>query len=197
MTDSKTGGPQRHVAVVLVHHPILDRGGNVVTTAITNLDLHDIARSAHTYDVSDYFVVHPVAAQRELALRVRDHWVDGAGGRRIPDRIPAMKKLRIVETLADAIDGVPECELWTTSAQASAEPLSFAQAREQLRQPGSPVMLCFGTGWGLAPAVNELATQRLEPIVSPRADGYNHLSVRAAAAIVFDRLLGGDTRVSS
>src|SRR5690606_14363961 len=40
---------QRRVAAVLVHHPVLDRAGEVVTTAITNLDLHDIARSAHTY----------------------------------------------------------------------------------------------------------------------------------------------------
>ena len=32
---------------------------------------------------------------------------------------------------------------------------------------------------------------RLAPIRSPRSDGYNHLSVRAAAAIILDRLLGG------
>jgi hypothetical protein len=30
----------------------------------------------------------------------------------------------------------------------------------------------------------------LDPIRSPRADGFNHLSVRAAAAIIFDRVLG-------
>ena len=36
----------------------------------------------------------------------------------------------------------------------------------------------------------ELATLLLDP-ASPRDDGYNHLSVRAAAAITFDRLLGG------
>jgi hypothetical protein len=29
----------------------------------------------------------------------------------------------------------------------------------------------------------------LAPIRSPREDGYNHLSVRAAAAVIFDRLL--------
>ena len=57
-----------------------------MTTAITNLDLHDIARSAHTYGLSDFFVAHPIAAQRELAERVREHWVTGSGARRIPDR---------------------------------------------------------------------------------------------------------------
>jgi len=49
--------------------------------------------------------------------------------------------------------------------------------------------LCLGTGWGLADEIHERAAVRLEPIRSPRADGYNHLSVRAAAAIIFDRLL--------
>ena len=52
------------VALALVHHPVLDRAGDVVTTAITNLDLHDMARSARTYGVSDLFIVHPIAAQR-------------------------------------------------------------------------------------------------------------------------------------
>lgn len=33
----------------LVHHPVRDRGGNAVTTAVTNLDVHDIARTARTY----------------------------------------------------------------------------------------------------------------------------------------------------
>jgi hypothetical protein len=69
----------RRVAAALVHYPVLDRGRAVVTTAITNLDLHDIARSAHTFGLSDYFVVHPIAAQRELATRVRDHWIEGSG----------------------------------------------------------------------------------------------------------------------
>ena len=39
------------LAVALVHHPVLDRRGDRVTTAVTNLDLHDIARTARTYGV--------------------------------------------------------------------------------------------------------------------------------------------------
>ena len=50
--------------------------------------------------------------------------------------------------------------------------------------------MVFGTGWGLAPAVDARSGCRLAPIESPRTDGFNHLSVRAAAAIMFDRLLG-------
>lgn len=184
----------RRLAAVLVHFPVLDRQGGIVTSAITNLDLHDIARSARTYGLDAYYVVHPVQAQRELASRVRNHWVEGSGGRRIPDRSPALQLIEILESLDAAIDhfgrGEP-VELWVTSAKAPAgSALSFAGARERLREPGAPVLLAFGTGWGLAPEVMARAAQYVEPIASAAGDGYNHLSVRAAAAIMFDRLLG-------
>jgi hypothetical protein len=179
----------RRVALALIHHPVLDRQGGIVTTAVTNLDVHDIARSAHTFGATDFFIVHPVAAQRELVSRIRGHWVDGSGARRIPDRKPAMDIVRIVETLEDALGALGGADIWTTSA-APGGTLDYEVARERLRADGDPVLLCFGTGWGLAPAVMERAAARLAPIRSPRADGYNHLSVRAAAAIVLDRLLG-------
>lgn len=180
----------RRVAVALVHHPVLDRARAVVTTAITNLDLHDIARSAHTFGLSDYFVVHPIAAQRELASRVQTHWTEGSGARRIPDRAPPMQALRIVPTLDDAAAALGEPELWVTSAAPRGEVLDYGPARERLQGEGPPVLLVFGTGWGLADEVCARARVQLAPIRSPRADGYNHLSVRAAAAIIFDRLLG-------
>lgn len=180
----------RRCAVALVHHPVVDRQGEVVTTAVTNLDVHDIARSAHTYGVSDFFVVHPVAAQRTLVERIRAHWVTGSGARRIPDRKPAMEGVRIVEGLDAAIQFLGgDVEIWVTSASPGGS-LGFPSARLLLSQPGPPVLLCFGTGWGLAPVVMRDAARRLVPIESPRDDGYNHLSVRAAVAIVLDRLLG-------
>lgn len=181
----------RRVAALLAHHPVLDRQGQEVTTAITNLDLHDIARSAFTFGASDFFVAHPVAAQRELALRVKSHWVDGSGARRIPDRKPPMEILRVVESLDVAIEALGgRVELWVTSAAPGADCLSFSRARATLAAPGPPLLIAFGTGWGLAPSFLARADARLAPIASPRPDGYNHLSVRAAAAITFDRLLG-------
>ena len=181
----------RRVAVALLHHPVLDRQREIVTTAITNLDLHDIARSAFTYGVSPFFVSHPVAAQRELARRVRQHWVAGSGARRIPDRKPPMTELRVVEHLDEAIAALdPPVALWATSAKAEGERLSFSRAHELVRAEGEgSVLVVLGTGWGLAPSVFERAQHVLAPIESPRSDGYNHLSVRAAAAIIFDRLM--------
>lgn len=188
---------KRAVACALIHYPVLDRSGEVVTSAITNIDLHDISRSALTFGLSDCFIIHPVAAQRSLAERIQQHWVEGSGGRRIPDRKPALEILRVVESLEAALAAWQsrlgaEPQVWTTSARhlGDAQALSLPRARSLLEEAGPPVLLCFGTGWGLAPSVHQMAAHHLEPIASPRADGYNHLSVRAAAAILFDRLLG-------
>ena len=181
----------RRLSVALVHHPVYDRQRAVVTTAITNLDLHDIARSAHTYGLSDFFVVHPISAQRELAQRVRDHWVSGSGARRIPDRSPALGIVSVVPDVDSALAAVgPEVELWTTSALQGESCLTFPAARQRLAEAGPPVLILFGTGWGLSHELHARAAHQLEPIRSPREDGYNHLSVRAAAAIIFDRLRG-------
>jgi hypothetical protein len=181
----------RRVAAALVHYPVLDRERQIVTAAITNVDLHDLSRSVHSYGLSDLFVVHPIAAQRELASRVREHWVNGAGGKRIPDRKPALEILRVVETLEQAIGELgADTELWTTSASSEgAKVVTFPQARQRLTSDGPPVLLCFGTGWGLAGTVHARAALQLEPIRSPRPDQYNHLSVRAATAIILDRLM--------
>lgn len=182
----------RRVGCALVHHPVLDREGRIVTAAITNIDLHDISRSALTYGLCGFWVTHPVAAQRLLAERIRQHWVEGSGGRRIPDRVPALSRLHVVHSLAQALEALgPETELWTTSARPpEARALTLTLARERLLTEGPPILIAFGTGWGLDAGVHERARFQLAPIVSPTAEGYNHLSVRAAAAILFDRLLG-------
>jgi hypothetical protein len=58
-----------------------------------------------------------------------------------------------------------------------------------LEGEGKPVIILFGTGWGLARSVVDGADGLLEPIRAARGD-YNHLSVRSACAIAMDRLLG-------
>jgi hypothetical protein len=182
------------IALALVHHPVLDRDGGTVTTAITNLDLHDMARSARTYGVSDLFVVHPIEAQRLLAERIREHWVSGSGKRRIPDRAAALDVLRVVPSLDDAyaaMGGRDAIEIWTTAAQARGPSVtSYADARARVDRSDRPVLVLFGTGWGLSRELVEAADVRLEPIRARRETGYNHLSVRAACAITLDRLFG-------
>ena len=187
----------RRLCLALVHYPVVDRDGCVITTAITNLDLHDIGRSARTFGVSDVFIVHPIMAQRQLANAVKDHWVHGSGKRRIPDRVPPMELLRVVSSLSeaqDAVGGRKQIEVWVTSARpvpmGQSEPLSYEHARQRLLRDGSTVMILFGTGWGLAQELIDDADARLVPVSANHDTGFNHLSVRAACAITLDRLVG-------
>jgi hypothetical protein len=187
----------RPLAIALVHRPVLDKEGLVVTSALTNIDVHDLARSARTFGCTDYFVVHPVEVQRELATRIVTHWTEGSSAKRIPDRKHALEIVRPVPTLDDAItalaasssSSVADVTIWVTAARTiEGRPmLSFGEARSKLQEgTGGPVLLVFGTGWGLAPEIMDRAHGLLEPIRGPVP--WNHLSVRAACAIALDRL---------
>ena len=70
--------------------------GRIVTSAITSLDLHDIARSSRTYGVAALFVVHPMPDQREFAGRVIEHWRTGYGRRFDSRRQEALELIRVV-----------------------------------------------------------------------------------------------------
>lgn len=39
----------------LVHYPIYNKNMQVIATAVTNFDIHDISRTARTYDVTKIF----------------------------------------------------------------------------------------------------------------------------------------------
>jgi hypothetical protein len=186
----------RRLAIALVHWPVLDQQGATVTSAITNLDVHDLARSARTYGCTDYFLVHPVAAQRELVSRICEHWREGSSGKRIPDRKVALALVRTAPSLEDVyaeLGGRANIEVWVTAARSVASaPIEAQEARARLEVADAqkPVLLLFGTGWGLARDVLDGADAVVAPIRASEASGYNHLSVRAACAILLDRLRG-------
>lgn len=181
------------VALALVHHPTLDRGGAVLATAVTTLDLHDFARLARTYGLGGVYATTPLEGQRELARRLLAHWVGGAGGEANPSRREALEGLKVVASLEEAVRDLEQRWgetpwLLATSARAGEDRISFADARAHLKGNGRPALVVFGTGWGLAPEAVAACQAVLEPVRGPRE--YNHLSVRCAAAIVVDRLLG-------
>ncbi|HKV54185.1 MAG TPA: RNA methyltransferase [Candidatus Binataceae bacterium] len=179
--------------VALIHYPVIDRNGRIVTSAITSLDLHDIARSSRTYGVRAMYVVHPVAEQREFALRVMDHWRLDYGRRFDSRRREALDLVEVVDDLASALKAAELIArarplLVHTSARASAG-TTFAALRARIESAdGPPIILMLGTGFGLAPAMRERADLMLEAIRGPGE--YNHLSVRAAASVMLDRLRG-------
>jgi len=175
-----------------------DKNGAVVTTAVTNLDIHDIARSSRTYGVKTYFLVNPLAEQQDVVKRIIGHW-QGSGGRDYnPDRADAFERVRVVSWLADAIREIETAEgrkpeVLMTSAR-KPEGLrwkSWQEARGEIARDGQkPRLLVFGTGWGMTEELLREADAVLDPILPAAESGYNHLSVRSAVAIALDRLFG-------
>ena len=179
--------------VALVHHPVTDKRGDVVTTSVTNLDVHDIARSARTYDLDGYYLVTPVPAMQWFVRRVRQFWSQGVGAEYNETRRDAFTLLRLADSLEDAVADIERERgrrpiLVVTSARPQPNSISFAALRERMSGPDEDFLLILGTGWGLHASLFAMADLTLEPI-EPGRD-YNHLSVRAAAAIMLDRLRG-------
>lgn len=186
MTDCK-------VAIALLHHPVYDKNRQVVTSAVTNLDIHDIARAARTFGLCRYYVVTPVEDQQALVERVRSHWIDGWGSGYNPRRKQALELLRIAAGLDQAVADMTgifgvEPQLVVTGAKGGAGAVSSRDLRISLEKTDQPHLLLFGTGWGLTEQIFERADIILEPITG--GGDYNHLSVRSAVSIYLDRLFG-------
>lgn len=176
--------------LALVHFPCVNKQGRVVTTAITNFDIHDIARAGCTYGVAKYFLVTPVELQQQFARRIITHWVDGWGAEYNPTRGEALANVDIASDLSAVGDAIERefgrQPLWVaTSARPYAHGISCDALRERIKD--EPVCLIFGTGHGLHPEIIEQADAILEPLRGPMP--FNHLSVRSAVSIYLDRLL--------
>jgi len=179
--------------LALLHYPVLNRTGDLIASAITNLDLHDLARLCCTYGVPACYIVTPLKDQQALANRLTAHWIDGRGGEILPERRQALKLLRVVESLTLATEDIVQKTgkipaLWATTAKNETGALSHRNARDLLERENRPFLLLLGTGWGLAPQIFGVVDAVLEPIAG--VNGYNHLPVRSAASILMDRLLG-------
>ena len=185
----KSFAPNLYVA--LIHYPVVNKIGDVITAAVTNLDLHDISRAAKTYGVKRFYVVTPLADQKVLVKRIIHHWTHGAGAQYNPKRCAAMQMIRLTDTLEEVMDhirqkGDGEPKTVATSAKNSTKSFNISRFRDLLKT-GTPYVLVFGTAWGLSESVLSTADFLLEPIRGG-AD-YNHLSVRSAASIILDRLV--------
>ena len=78
----------------------------------------------------------------------------------------------------------------TTDARTYANTISYKELRQKREEDDTPILLLFGTGYGMTKETMEKFDFILEPIYG--AGEYNHLSVRSAAAIILDRLAGED-----
>jgi tRNA (guanine37-N1)-methyltransferase len=176
----------------LIHFPVYNKNGEKIASAITTLDIHDLARVAKTYAVKRLFIVTPLSDQQALTRRVLRHWVDGYGGRYNRHRKEALEVVSVAGSLEQAvgrikeIEGAPPVTIATDASDQKGRSISYEQARQILRGDRS-VALIFGTAWGLHEDVIRGADHVLAPVLG-RGE-YNHLSVRTAAAIIVDRLV--------
>lgn len=182
-----------NLSVALLHYPVRDKNDRNVATAVTNLDVHDIARAAKTFGLHKYYVVTPLHDQRVLVSRIADHWQNGWGASYNPKRKEALDLVTIVDALDDAANDLSKdfakpARVVATAARPSPRSTSFEEMRSLLRDETQPYLLVLGTGWGLTQKVIDEADYVLEPINGSGI--YNHLSVRSAAAIMIDRLVG-------
>ncbi len=180
------------VYIALVHGPVKDKAGSTVTTSVTNLDIHDISRTSRTFGFSGYFIVTPLKIQHQLVQSVLSHWESDKGSLYNPDRTDALSLTSLVDTIEDAVRIIEHKEGRKPFVVATGAKLESTgdenQLARQVMLDSTPILLLFGTGWGLTASMIEQADFRLEPIYSRAFDDYNHLSVRSAVAIYADRL---------
>ena len=179
--------------LALLHFPVYDKNRQVVTTAVTHMDIHDIARSACTFGVRRFYVVTPVHALRELSARILEHWGSGWGASYNATRKDALALVGLTEDLDHTIVDVERDAgvapmLLVTSARTHRPTITYAGLRRLIAETERPLLIVFGTGWGLTEEIIDRADHQL-PAVLGTGD-YNHLSVRSAAAIILDRMCG-------
>lgn len=192
-TPKEDIGFKSSVYISLLNYPSLNKKGEIVSTSITPLSIHDIARASATYGVKKYFVVNPVPSQRRLIKRISDYWNIGFGKEYNENRSIALSFIRSITDLKVAVNHIKRAEkkypkLITTSARKFPNTITFEKLRKKIFLEDDAYLLVLGTGWGLPPEIMLESDYILEAI-----NGYtdfNHLSVRSAASIILDRLLG-------
>ncbi len=195
VTEEKVYGVEQgqfRLDLALVHYPVTNKHGETIGSAVTNLDLHDIARAGRTFGIDTFYVVTPFADQQELVRDIVDHWQTGHGATYNRKRKDALSLVRLCADLEELYALVGEKwgqrpKVLATSARHQEKSQGFAEVRGEIFA-GQPALILFGTGWGMAPEVFAGVDALLPPIAG--FGEYNHLSVRSAVAIVLDRLLG-------
>ena len=182
--------------VGLVHYPIYDKNFNVIATAITNYDLHDISRSAKTYGVKKYFIIHHIPGQLDMVHKIMDFWESPVGRNYNGYRTQAFDIVDIRPSIEAAVEAVTAAEgkrpyVVTTDARTYAQHhFPYKELRQKREEDDTPIRPALWHG------LRDDERNDGKTLISSwnRFTGreYNHLSVRSAAAIILDRLAGED-----
>lgn len=211
--------PAQHAYVLLAHHPVFDRTGAVVTTSVTNLDIHDIARSATTYGLAGYFPITPIAVQREKIDHIGEVWRAEVTAQQEPvdrpsrrpraaraaegDRSRALARVASAASIEDALDeiarrhGGARPRVVATSARNEPAPeggrapraLGYRELRARMAAEADRPVALL---FGTGHGLAGHAISLADWILEPITGqpAWNHLSVRSAVAVILDRLFG-------
>ncbi len=181
--------------VALMHTDVLVGSEKIPgCTSVTSLDIHDIARSARTYNIKGYFIVTPLYDQQQIVKTLLNFWQEGAGIEYNQKRHEAVSKASLRGSFDEVVEAIEQKEGQAPIVIAtSARPVEGIQSitfydQELVWSKKRPVLFLFGTGQGLSNERVQSCDYILPPIMG--FSKFNHLSVRSAAAIVFDRWLG-------
>lgn len=166
---------------------------DVITTSVTNLDIHDISRVARTYNIDKFFIVHPATRQQAMVNKIISYWREGYGGEYNADRSNALEIVKLCSDLDEVKQHIEQetglkAEIVATDAQLYPRTIPYSGLRDLINQEEKAFLLLFGTGWGMTQEMVNSCNYILPPIGID--SDYNHLSVRSAVAIIVDRLLG-------
>ncbi|MGA1868687.1 MAG: RNA methyltransferase [bacterium] len=182
------------VYIALIHYPVYNKSREIIASSISTSSIHDIARTCKTFGVKNFFIITPLLRQQKLIETIINHWRQGYGATYNPTRGVALETIYIINTLEDCIHRIKTVEsqspkIVVTGAQAKVKCIEYDYFREMLHTSMSttPILLLFGTGWGMEDSIFLKADLCLKPIKGQ--GNYNHLSVRAAVSIILDRLL--------
>ncbi len=195
MVEQRTeaGADLGNLYIVLIHYPVQNRKGEQVGSAVTNLDLHDLARAGRTFGVRAVYVVTPYEDQVALVNNLISHWTQGAGSKVNPDRKEALNLLKVKKSWEESLEdicretGYASPVKIVTSARVCENTVSIQDLQASLGR-NIPHVLAFGTAWGLSKEFMDACDMTLAPIRG--AGKYNHLPVRSAVSIYLDRLNG-------
>lgn len=190
-----------HHYVALMHSNVMLPEQKEGSTSVTSIDIHDIARSAATYGLKEYFLVTPFADQQKIIMTLLDFWVSKEGFEYNKLRQQAVSMVKVASTLEETVEAIRQKEekeplLIGTSARQEeyyrhSRPITYYD-QSVVWSEQRPLLFVLGTGHGLAPELLKRCDFMLPPVYGFTA--FNHLSVRSAAAVIFDRWLGNDVK---
>ncbi len=179
----------------LLHDDMYLKQGQIGTTSVTSIDIHDIARSAMTYGFEGFFITTPLQDQQKIVQKMLSFWnKKEVGGKYNKDRHEALAFVRLQDTLKSVVESIEAKEgkspiiIGTSASSAHSVPLLTYDQQDVVWKENRPVLFLFGTGYGMSEKLLKQCDYMLHPLHG--FSDFNHLSVRSAAAIIFDKWLG-------